>query len=136
MKKKKRSSPPPVATKLNTKGQEENDPTPMALPIGYEYPETLDQKIQRMVRVGLSDHAEQNNRDTFEEANDFEVDDDPYEPTSPHEVELDEEIIGKGVPNVTPKKNPQVPVKVASKSEGGVTGPITKKEPPSVKLGS
>lgn len=70
-------------------GRETPDPIPMAPPVGWkETPDMVDQ-IRMMVR---SEHmrlaALSQDKETFEEADDFEVGDD-YDPTSPYEDEFD-----------------------------------------------
>lgn len=51
------------------------DPTPVELPVGYEHPESLEAMIARMIRVeahkSLGEGVE-----SFEEADDFDVEDD------------------------------------------------------------
>lgn len=61
--------------KYNEKHEEIGDPTPVAVPIGYRVPETLEAKIARMVRV-MSERASQIGVETFEESDDFDVEDD------------------------------------------------------------
>lgn len=53
------------------------DPTPCALPIGAEHPEPIGDMIRRLVRNEISREAAEAGDETFEEANDFEVDEDP-----------------------------------------------------------
>jgi hypothetical protein len=62
--------------RLNEKGQEVPDPTPIAMPLGYSHPPTLEQRIKTMIAVTLSRQAAAAGRETFEEANDFNVGDD------------------------------------------------------------
>lgn len=54
-------------------GREIPDPTPVALPQGYQAPEPLNLIIQRIVKNELSRQAESEGLETFEEADDFEV---------------------------------------------------------------
>lgn len=72
--------------KFDDKGRELPDPTPIEVPAGFKRPETLAEQIRRLVRheqfaaaMGRP-HAE-----TFDEANDFEVDDDGELPVTRHE---------------------------------------------------
>lgn len=68
------------------------DPTPMAIPVGYKQPETLADQIRRMVRSErLAQEVEAAGFETWEEADDFDVDDD-FDPTSPYEQNFDQDI--------------------------------------------
>lgn len=62
--------------RINEKGQEVPDPTPVELPIGYKHPKTLDERIMAMVRNELSSLAEKQGFESWEEANDFDMEDD------------------------------------------------------------
>lgn len=73
---------------LNEKGEEVLDPTPVAKPLGWRAPYTIQEQIQRFVRDELSRRAAQDGFETFEEAEDFNVGDD-YDPRSPHEIDED-----------------------------------------------
>lgn len=53
------------------------DPTPCAMPLGCERPEPLADMIRRLVRNEWSAQAAEAGEETFDEANDFEVDEDP-----------------------------------------------------------
>lgn len=74
---------------LDARGWEVPDPRPVELPIGMTRPETVEQMIQRMVRGRLSDLAEEQGYETFDEANDFDVEDETFDPDTPYEVEFD-----------------------------------------------
>lgn len=67
-------------------GREILDPTPVARTVGFERPPSMQELIQRYVRTELSRQAGQAGEETFEEADDFDVDDDP-ELKSPYEVD-------------------------------------------------
>lgn len=64
------------------------DPTPMALPVGYRRPPTLQDQVRALVRGALSEQAANRGQETFEEADDFDVGDD-YDPRSPYEQNFD-----------------------------------------------
>lgn len=69
---------------LNENGHEVPDPRPVARPLHIGVPETLAQQIQRMVRSELSQRAAAQGHETFEESDDFDVEEDedlssPYE---------------------------------------------------------
>lgn len=66
--------------RLNEKGQEVPDPTPVELPLGYKHPLPLDERIKRMIRTDLSVYAnEKFGSETWEEANDFDTGEDAGE---------------------------------------------------------
>lgn len=78
-------------SKLDQNGHEILDPTPKSIPVGFKRPETLQEQIRRLVRTEVSEAAGANGWDTFEEADDFEIDDDPEIPT-PYEMEFDQTL--------------------------------------------
>lgn len=80
--------------KYNSLGQELPDPTPVALPIGFEKPEPLNSVIQRLVRTEVSQAADQKGMETFEEANNFNTGEDDPEPLTAAEraAELGEHL--------------------------------------------
>lgn len=51
------------------------DKTPVAMPLGYERPEPLESMIARMIRVE-SLKAKKEGKETFEESDDFSIEDD------------------------------------------------------------
>lgn len=59
------------------------DPCPVSMPAGYKRPETLEAMIARMMRV--SEALKDTGAETFEEADDFDVDDDG-EINSPYQM--------------------------------------------------
>ena len=63
---------------LNDRGWEIPDPRPVEVPIGFERPESLEEKIQRMVRTHVSDFAESQGYESFDDADDFDVDEEDY----------------------------------------------------------
>lgn len=66
------------------------DPRPLSIPVGLEKPESLQEKLVRLVRneVFAQDLA---NKDieSFKEADDFDISDDPIDPTTPYEENFD-----------------------------------------------
>lgn len=82
---------PPI-TKFDEHGRELPDPTPLELPAGLKRPESLQESIRRMIRTDFSAYAESHGEDTWEEANDFDVDEDEAEIFPTHH-ELAEEVI-------------------------------------------
>lgn len=68
----------------NARGEEIPDPKPMALPVGFERPEALVDTIRRLVRSEELASAAEAEMETFDEADDFDVEEDlrvdsPYE---------------------------------------------------------
>lgn len=76
---------------LNERGWELPDPTPVARPVGWKEPESLQSMIARLVRSEVSRAASAAGAESFDEADDFDVGDD-VELRSPYE--LDEETAG------------------------------------------
>jgi len=75
---------------LEADGSETLDATPIAPPVGYNRQVPLHLQIREMVRSeALRQAAESSDAETFEEADDFEVDDDDYDPQSQWENEFD-----------------------------------------------
>lgn len=62
--------------KFDKEGRELPDPTPIEIPAGFKRPETLQEQIRRLVRTAISERAVDSGAESFEEANDFDMDDD------------------------------------------------------------
>lgn len=77
-----------IGVRLDHLGREVPDPTPMSMPSGFKRPETLAEQVQRLVRTQVSRQAEEAGFETFEDSEDFDVDDD-FDPTSPYEAFFD-----------------------------------------------
>lgn len=75
------------------KRREHLDPTPIAPPIGWQKPRHIIDDIREMVRGELSRRAADGGYDSFEEAEDFDVDDE-YDPTTPWEQYFEPTPIG------------------------------------------
>lgn len=69
------------------------DPTPLEWPIGVSAPESMEQKIARMVRTSVSEYANSVGQETFDEADDFDIEDPEALPDSRHELDDDQERI-------------------------------------------
>ncbi|AXH74307.1 MAG: hypothetical protein [Microviridae sp.] len=74
-------------SKLDSKGWEIPDQTPVAIPAHIKFYDTRD-SIRDMIRAELSREARENGFETWEESDDFDVGDD-YDPTSPYEEQFD-----------------------------------------------
>lgn len=69
---------------INEFGQEVLDSTPISIPVPFTRPEPLHQRIRRMILLAQREAGE--GFETEEEANDFDVPDDPNpDPSSPWE---------------------------------------------------
>lgn len=80
---------------LDLLGHEVPDPTPLALPVGFKTPESLTEQIQRLVRGAISQEAAERGEETFEEADDFDVDDE-LDFRTPYEMDFDP-VLGREV---------------------------------------
>lgn len=70
-------------------GKEYGDPLPLAPPVGFSNPPDLMELMRTMIRSeAVQRRLEEEGFDTFEEAGDFDVDDDPMPPVTVHEALL------------------------------------------------
>lgn len=75
---------------LNPDGSPVLDPTPMAPPIGYKKTPSMVEIVRDMVRgERLRQEALESGHETFEEAEDFDIGDDPEQLRSPYENDFD-----------------------------------------------
>lgn len=79
--------------KLDENGHEVLDDTPANVPVRFRHVDSLVDTVKRVIREQASLEAQNMGMETFEEADDFDCDDD-YNPTSPHEMSLDTELYG------------------------------------------
>lgn len=91
---------------LDQFGREVGSDETLTLPTGFKRPETLAEQVQRLVRTSVSAYAEANGQETFEESEDFDVDDD-FDFRTPFEEEFDP-ILGKGVTAAEIAENPDI----------------------------
>lgn len=82
--------------KLDENGHEVLDDTPMELPVGFKHPPSLEDRIKMLIRGHLSAHAASRGAETFEEADDFDVEEDPVDYSSPWETCFDPDL-GKDI---------------------------------------
>lgn len=76
---------------------EEPDPQPIEIPAGFKKPETLAEQVKRLVRSErFAQEMEQSGNETFDEANDFDIEDDMWDPSSPYE-EIFDPTLGRGI---------------------------------------
>lgn len=78
---------PPKGGKIHSaRGAEILDTTPVEVPLHYRRPETLEEKLKRVVHNELSMAASARDMETFEESDDFDVEDD--QDTLPSKYEM------------------------------------------------
>lgn len=77
------------------RGREIPDPQPLELPAGFKKPESLSEMVRRLTRTIVSDLAEERGEESFEESEDFNVEDDEF-PSSPYEEVYDPRL-GRGI---------------------------------------
>lgn len=85
--------------RLDEYGHEIPDPKPVAIPAGFKRPETLAEQVQRLVRTSISRQAAEQGFETFEESEDFDVDDE-FDPSTPYETFFDP-VLGR---EITPQE--------------------------------
>lgn len=83
-------------TAQDADGHELPDPRPLVMPSGFRRPETLAEQVQRLVRTHISRQAQEQGEESFEEAEDFDIDDDQAEPNTPYEATFDP-VLGREV---------------------------------------
>lgn len=85
--------------KYNEKGEELPDPTPVELPTGFQHAPTIQQQIAQFIRtpafreqMAREMGLDPNDTESFDEANDFEVDDEEFDDV-PTGHEMQEEFL-------------------------------------------
>lgn len=81
---------PPI--EFTPDGKEIPDPTPIQIPAGFKRPESLIDQMRRLIRTDVSQFAEQQGAESFEESNDFDMDDDDAELRTTSYEEMHEEV--------------------------------------------
>lgn len=74
---------------LNILGQEVPDPTIVDPPLGYVPQPDLMEMMRRMIRNELAAAADLMDPESFQDADDFDIDDDPVDYSSPYEEFFD-----------------------------------------------
>lgn len=123
--------------KLTSDGQEIPDPTPVALPVGLKKSESMDERIRRILQHSISAQAAKHGLETFEEADDFDIPDDPVDPTTLWEDNFDfaaVQGVERGVvqppPQVSPERLAELEKKFSKKKPIIPDPPSKPKEPP------
>lgn len=76
--------------RVNANGTEMIDPVPMAPPVGWQRPAGILDNIRNMVRSELmAQEAAKLGKETFEQADDFDVPDEIDDPQTPYEAVFD-----------------------------------------------
>lgn len=121
-----------VSSGIGVDGREYPDPVPMAPPIGYNEPPDLMSMIKRMVHHELFSRAvDEAGYETFDESDDFGIEDDPGDPLTDYErvFEPAKPAPGPQAP-AGPASPPVAPQPVASAvAEGGGVGAQPKTPP-------
>lgn len=78
-----------LGRRLNQAGQELPDPRPLRPPIGFVNQPPLHELIRQMVKNELVARQVDEQAGSFEDEDDFDVEDDDYDPSSPWEENFD-----------------------------------------------
>lgn len=79
-----------LAAELDEKGREVVSSVPMAPPVGYKKEPSVTDRLRAMVRSELlRREVEAQGGETFDEADDFDIPDDPVDPSTPYEENFD-----------------------------------------------
>jgi hypothetical protein len=79
-----------VSAGLDEFGREVPDPVPVAIPVGMKANPSLRDLIRKMVSEQLFAQAvDAAGAETFDEADDFDIPDDPVDPATPYETEFE-----------------------------------------------
>lgn len=88
---------------LNERGHEILDPNPIAAPVHFRRPETLQETMRRFLRQeSIRMQLEAEGYETEEEADDFDIDDDPPDPLS----QWEHDFYAPPAPQEPPKEVP------------------------------
>lgn len=81
-----------VISSLDKEGREILDATPIAPPVGWTNEPNMFDYVRELVRSAqLAKEAEEAGMETFEESEDFDVDDD-FDPSTPYENDFDPDV--------------------------------------------
>lgn len=76
--------------KLYKDGCEVPDPRPIAIPVGFKSPESIAQTVARLVKnIDIQRELRRQGRETFEEANDFDIPGEELDPKSKWEEDYE-----------------------------------------------
>lgn len=107
----------------NERNEEVLDTTPVEMPIGYERPESLASMIARMINsTELQRAAQKQGLETFEESDDFDMDDDG-EMVSPYQLTDMQEDKPYVQPAQKPTKQPIVAANQPEATQPSISTP-------------
>lgn len=106
---------------------EDPDPTPFAPTVGIRRSESLEEKMRRMIRDEMSHVAERQGMETFDEADDFDVEDE-LDPQSMYEIPWEPAFEPRSPAPASDPRVSELEARVASRGEP--TAPNSSKEPP------
>lgn len=122
-----------VTSAIGSDGKEYPDPIPTAPPIGYQNPPDLMTMIRTMIQSEqVRQKLAQEDWETFEEADDFDIEDDPIDPLTPYEkvfeppaTDPSKDVTPPAAAGVaqTPPAAPAGPAEVLDTSGQGDTSP-------------
>lgn len=119
-----------VASSIGKDGKEYPDPVPIAPPLDYVPPPDIMSMIRTMIMSErLKEKLREEGYETPEEADDFDIDDDPLDPLTPYERYFEPQEQGEPRPPATPpaaQLSPQAP----PVPPAGVSSPPPASEPP------
>lgn len=122
----------PGSARLDENGHEVVSSIPMEPPLGYKKQPTMIEHVRNMVRSEmLRKEAEAAGMESFEDADDLNIPDDPIDPSTPYE-EVFEPPIPPDAPGAPPpqSKAPETPTAVPSSTEPVITPPVPAAAPP------
>lgn len=113
-----------VMSYFDSQGRERPNPQPVEIPLHMRREVSIDEKMKQIIRTQMSIEAARNQQETFEEANDFDIDDDDEDILTPYEVmdmrleridpdattPLQNGVAPKGAGAVDPPPKSEVPV--------------------------
>lgn len=115
--------------RLSQKGREVVDSTPMAPPVGYKKSPSIQEQLRAMVvrELAAREALKEQGFETFEEADDFEIADDPVDPGTPYEMDFDpvgiSELRRRAAADLDRQGAPEAPAEGGG--EAGLDGPKT-----------
>jgi len=85
----------PILSTYNDAGQEILDPDPLSLPVKFQRPLSVAQELSRLMRdPGFRAYLDDHDQESFEDADDFNIEDDPVDPATPYEDHFEPEQPG------------------------------------------
>lgn len=122
-----------MVTKNPERHYETPDPNPVRIPAGFKRPETLEEQIRRLVRSErFAVLAQEEGFETFDEADDFDVDDDLPDPGTPYETFFDPALGREVTPAdvIDEKKRGHYAAQTEKRVKPPKAAPETQSEPP------